>query len=75
MNFLALRMLIGDRAKYLGLIFSIAFASFLISQHGVVFYRLDEADHQLRPEQPNHAAQETSFEAAIRESLERKLGA
>lgn len=40
MNFLALRMLIGDRAKYLGLIFSIAFASFLISQQASIFIGL-----------------------------------
>ena len=32
MNWLALRMLTGDRAKYLGLIFAIAFSSFLIAQ-------------------------------------------
>jgi putative ABC transport system permease protein len=40
MNFLALRMLIGDRAKYLGLIFSIAFASFLIAQQASIFIGL-----------------------------------
>lgn len=40
MNFLALRMLIGDRAKYLGLIFSVAFASFLISQQASIFIGL-----------------------------------
>jgi len=28
MNFVALRMLTGDRAKYLGLIFAIAFCTF-----------------------------------------------
>jgi putative ABC transport system permease protein len=32
MNWLALRMLTGDRAKYLALIFAIAFSSFLIAQ-------------------------------------------
>ena len=37
MNFVALRMLIGDRAKYVALIFSIAFASFLISQQASIF--------------------------------------
>jgi putative ABC transport system permease protein len=37
MNFVALRMLIGDRAKYLGLIFSIAFATFLIAQQASIF--------------------------------------
>lgn len=37
MNFVALRMLTGDRAKYLGLIFAIAFSSFLIAQQGSLF--------------------------------------
>ena len=37
MNFVALRMLTGDRAKYLGLIFSIAFATFLIAQQASIF--------------------------------------
>jgi putative ABC transport system permease protein len=30
LNFVALRMLTGDRAKYLGLIFAIAFCTFLL---------------------------------------------
>ncbi len=30
MNFVALKMLAGDRAKYLGLIFTIAFCTFLL---------------------------------------------
>lgn len=37
MNFVALRMLTGDRAKYLGLIFAIAFSSFLIAQQVTIF--------------------------------------
>jgi hypothetical protein len=37
MNFVALRMLTGDRAKYLGLIFAIAFSSFLIAQQVSIF--------------------------------------
>ena len=37
MNFVALRMLTGDRAKYLGLIFSTAFATFLIAQQASIF--------------------------------------
>jgi putative ABC transport system permease protein len=36
----AIRMLIGDRAKYLGLIFAIAFSSFLISQQSSLFVGL-----------------------------------
>ena len=30
MNFVALKMLTGDRAKYLGLVFTIAFCTFLL---------------------------------------------
>ena len=37
MNWLALNMLTGDRAKYLGLIFAISFSSFLIVQQASIF--------------------------------------
>lgn len=37
MNFVALKMLTGDRAKYLGLIFTIAFASFLLANQISIF--------------------------------------
>jgi len=37
MNFIAMQMLTGDRAKYLGLIFAIAFASFLMSHQTAIF--------------------------------------
>ena len=37
MNFVALKMLMGDRAKYLGLIFTIAFASFLLANQVSIF--------------------------------------
>jgi putative ABC transport system permease protein len=37
MNFVAWKMLVGDRAKYLGLVFSIAFATFLIAQQASIF--------------------------------------
>jgi putative ABC transport system permease protein len=37
MNFVALQMLLGDRAKYLGLIFAIAFSSFLMSHQSSIF--------------------------------------
>jgi hypothetical protein len=30
MNFVALRMLTGDRAKYIGLVFAIAFSTFIL---------------------------------------------
>jgi putative ABC transport system permease protein len=36
-NFVALKMLTGDRAKYLGLIFTIAFASFLLENQASIF--------------------------------------
>jgi hypothetical protein len=39
-NWVALMMLTGDRAKYLGLIFTIAFSSFLIAQQLSIFYRI-----------------------------------
>ena len=37
MHTVALRMLVGDRAKYLGLIFSIAFATMLMSNQISIF--------------------------------------
>jgi putative ABC transport system permease protein len=36
----ALRMLFGDRAKYLGLVFGVAFATLLIAQQGAIFVSL-----------------------------------
>jgi putative ABC transport system permease protein len=40
MDFVAIRMLVGDRAKYLGLIFAIALSSFLIAQQSSIFMGL-----------------------------------
>jgi putative ABC transport system permease protein len=40
MNFVALKMLIGDRAKYLGIIIGLTFASLLITQQGAIFVGL-----------------------------------
>lgn len=40
MNAIALKMLMGDRAKYLGLIFGIAFATLLMSQQVSIFIGL-----------------------------------
>lgn len=40
LNWLALRMLTGDRAKYLGLVFAIAFSSFLVAQQSSLFCAL-----------------------------------
>ena len=40
MNFIALKMLIGDRAKYLSIIFGLAFASLLITQQMAIFLGL-----------------------------------
>jgi putative ABC transport system permease protein len=37
MNFIAIQMLVGDRAKYLGLIFAIAFSTFLMSHQSSIF--------------------------------------
>src|SRR5256712_3613882 len=37
MNFVALKMLVADRAKYFGLIFAIAFASFLLAKQIGIF--------------------------------------
>ena len=37
MNFVALKMLTGDRAKYLGLIFTIAFCTFLLQNQIFIF--------------------------------------
>src|SRR5215470_5789765 len=37
MNFVALKMLIGDRAKYLGLVFTIAFCTFLLENQSSIF--------------------------------------
>ena len=37
MNFVALRMLMGERAKYLGLIFAIAFSTFLLENQTSIF--------------------------------------
>lgn len=40
MNFVALKMLIGDRAKYLGIIMGLTFASLLITQQMAIFLGL-----------------------------------
>ena len=37
MNYVALLMLFGDRAKLFGLVFSIAFSSFLLMNQGSIF--------------------------------------
>src|SRR5215468_10908044 len=37
MNFIALKMLTGDRAKYLGLVFTIAFCAFLLENQTSIF--------------------------------------
>ena len=40
MHFVALKMLMGDRAKYLGIIIGLTFASLLITQQGAIFVGL-----------------------------------
>jgi len=37
MNFIAIKMLVGDRAKYLGIVLGLTFASLLITQQAAVF--------------------------------------
>ena len=37
MNFVAIKMLVGDRAKYIGIIFGLTFASLLITQQMAIF--------------------------------------
>jgi putative ABC transport system permease protein len=37
MNFIALKMLIGDRAKYIGIIIGLTFAALLITQQSAIF--------------------------------------
>ncbi|MEN6385704.1 MAG: ABC transporter permease [Phycisphaerales bacterium] len=37
MNFIALKMLIGDRAKYIGILIGLTFASLLITQQSAIF--------------------------------------
>jgi putative ABC transport system permease protein len=40
MSFIALKMLTGDRARYLGIVFGLTFASFLITQQAAIFVGL-----------------------------------
>src|SRR6516165_9973334 len=40
MNWLALKMLTGDRSKYFGIIFGVTFATFLMAQQVSVFTRI-----------------------------------
>lgn len=45
MNWVALKMLVGDRAKYLGIIMGLTFASLLITQQAAIFIGLMERTH------------------------------
>src|SRR5262245_29015608 len=48
MNFVALRMLTGDRAKYFGLVFAIAFCTFLLENQTSIFANiLKRTAHQI----------------------------
>lgn len=40
MNYVALKMLVGDRAKYAGIVLGLFFASLLITQQGAIFWGL-----------------------------------
>ena len=51
MNSVALRILLGDRAKYVGLIFGIAFSTMLMSNQ-LDFPRADVADREPDPRRP-----------------------
>ncbi len=42
MNFVAFRMLTGDRAKYFGLVFAIAFCTFLLENETTIFANIME---------------------------------
>jgi putative ABC transport system permease protein len=44
-NWVALKMLVGDRAKYLGIIMGLTFASLLITQQAAIFIGLMERTH------------------------------
>lgn len=49
MNFVAFRMLVGDTAKYLGLIFAVAFSTFLLQNQTSIFANLlKRAGNQIR---------------------------
>jgi putative ABC transport system permease protein len=37
MSFIALKMLFGDRAKYIGIVIGLTFASLLITQQSAIF--------------------------------------
>jgi len=37
MNYVAIKMLVGDRAKYVGIVFGLTIACFLITQQGAIF--------------------------------------
>ena len=44
MNFVALKMLVGDRLKYISLVAGIAFAALLVTQQASIFTGLRAAD-------------------------------
>lgn len=52
MNLLALRMLIGDRAKYFGILVGLTFASLLITQQGAIFLGLTTRTYQFITDTP-----------------------
>lgn len=53
MSFLALRMLIGDKAKYFGILVGISFASLLIMQQGAIFLGLTTRTIQFITQTPH----------------------
>jgi putative ABC transport system permease protein len=52
MNLIALRMLMGDRAKYFGILVGLTFASLLITQQGAIFLGLTARTYQFVTDTP-----------------------
>jgi putative ABC transport system permease protein len=51
-NLIALRMLMGDRAKYFGILIGLTFASLLITQQGAIFLGLTARTYQFVTDTP-----------------------
>ena len=56
MNFIAIKMLVGDRAKYIGILIGLTFASLLITQQNGHFLRFNDPNlrRNLRPRPARH---------------------
>jgi hypothetical protein len=49
MSWIALRMLVGDRAKHFGIVFGVTFAALLRTQQASIFWGLMTKHHQPDP--------------------------